>query len=414
MGVTFLHAADLHLDRPFKGLSHVPESLSHRIRQSTFTAFQQLITAAVEHKVDFVVIAGDLFDGHHPSLRAQRFAQKQFQRLAKNDISVYLVLGNHDFGLHQRLEQTFPENVHVFPEDVSVQSFQKEGTTVHLYGFSYPERHLKQRKIDTYEKVDHADFHIGILHGYHEDGQDDHDVYAPFHLQDLLDKQFDYWALGHIHQRQMLHDDPPVCYPGSSQGLSIKETGEKGAHIVNLDHQYGAAIQWLPVHDVQWTDPVVDVSQIQTAEQLSEHLEQIKEQLRQPQTGVLARITLTGASPIKRLLLEPYHLQDLLDTLHEGEEEAPDFVWILDCHDAVVPEYDREALKNTNHFLGDLVRLRDTTETIDDWLEPLYQHKRAGRYLASLNQQEQQEVLDEAEAWLIEQLSQAGEGGALD
>src|SRR5881392_943479 len=157
--VTFIHAADLHLDSPMVGLKHLPEPIFKRIKESTFVALKKLTQSALEKKVDFVILAGDLFDGEDRSLRAQSRLRTEMLRLEANGIPVYVVHGNHDHLGGTWVNLDMPANVHVFPSDVEVKTLTtKSGTTVNFYGFSYLQRHVYDRKIDHYLRHEGADF----------------------------------------------------------------------------------------------------------------------------------------------------------------------------------------------------------------------------------------------------------------
>ncbi len=87
-----------------------------------------------------------------------------------------------------------------------------------------------------YKKMGDAPFHIGMLHGSVE-GDAEHNRYAPFQLRELKEKQFDYWALGHIHKREILSEEPYIIYPVIYKGVIVRETGEKGAYLIELTKQ---------------------------------------------------------------------------------------------------------------------------------------------------------------------------------
>lgn len=123
-------------------------------------------------------------------------------RLEEEQIEVYLIHGNHDHLNGSWVQIELPPNVHVFPSMVTVKKYVKNNLSANLYGFSYETRHIKERRIDEYERSDDAHFHIGILHGNLE-GSTEHSAYAPFQVSDLLAKKMDYWALGHIHKREL-------------------------------------------------------------------------------------------------------------------------------------------------------------------------------------------------------------------
>ncbi|HCF53736.1 MAG TPA: DNA repair exonuclease, partial [Bacillus sp. (in: Bacteria)] len=229
--VKFIHAADLHLDSPFKGMEmNVGQSVWERMKQSTFESFERIVDKAIQERVDFVLLAGDLYDAETRSLRAQVFVREQMKRLSQYDIPVFIIHGNHDHlgGSWAAIE--FSENVHVFTEPyVEEKSFYKNGELLaSIYGFSYLQQAVTDNMTAQYTKMSDAPFHIGMLHGSVE-GDAEHNRYAPFQIRELKEKQFDYWALGHIHKREILSEEPYIIYPGNIQGRHRKETGEKGA-----------------------------------------------------------------------------------------------------------------------------------------------------------------------------------------
>jgi DNA repair exonuclease SbcCD nuclease subunit len=155
--ISFIHCADLHLDSPMIGLKNLPSSIKHRLQESTFTAFKKIIDEAIQRKVDFVIIAGDIYDGEDRSLRAQIRFRQEMERLEQQGIAVFIIHGNHDHLSGKWIQMKFPDNVHIFPANVSKFEYKKENTKVHLYGFSYESRHLYKRMIDHYQKENEAD-----------------------------------------------------------------------------------------------------------------------------------------------------------------------------------------------------------------------------------------------------------------
>src|SRR5699024_8262458 len=146
--VSFIHAADLHLDSPFKGLANVPKEIFTHIQNSTFQALDQLIDMAIQRDVDFVLLAGDLFDNEKQSLKAQIKLKNAFEKLETHRIFVYLSYGNHDYIRGNEHPVTYPQNVFVF-KDEAVRSFPYIKNGQHLaniYGFSYMEREVTENK----------------------------------------------------------------------------------------------------------------------------------------------------------------------------------------------------------------------------------------------------------------------------
>ncbi|WP_342430175.1 DNA repair exonuclease [Neobacillus sp. FSL H8-0543] len=402
--ISFIHAADLHLDSPMVGLKHLPASILSRVRESTFIALQKVTMAAIDHQVDFVIIAGDLFDGEDRSLRAQSRFRAEMLKLLEKDIPVYVIHGNHDHLNGSWVHLDMPPNVFIFNSKNEIKVLKtKRGDLVHLYGFSYPQRHVFERKIDDYEKVDGADFHIGILHGNEASGKE-HDNYAPFSVKDLLEKQFDYWALGHIHKRTILSESPPIVYSGNIQGRNMKEIGVKGCYHVSLK-DLDANMEFVSTSDIVWEEVTIDVSQAVSFQDIFQLCQMSINQLRKPAIGTLVRLH------IKNVHLEDTrekgsleeHLQELLLD-NESEEES--FVWVVDLRVTEGQPFDRKQLSKEANFYSELFETVDGYNGVGTALSHLYKHQLGRKYLSDLTEQEQKDVLAKAEKLLINLLYQ--------
>jgi DNA repair protein SbcD/Mre11 len=412
MVIRFIHAADLHLDRPFYGMQYLPDNLFQRVSDSTFQALHQIGTYAIANHVDFVLIAGDLYDVANPSLRAERRFQQEVERLAMHDIPVYLIHGNHDPLDGGRMNEPH-DNLVVFNDQVEVRRFEKEGKpTVNIYGFSYPTRHVRESMIDAYKKVEGADFHIGLLHGYLR-GHGEHDAYAPFTIQELATKNFNYWALGHIHQRLHLHPDHPMFYSGTPQGLSAKETGDKGVNLVTLSPQ-GHDVTFLSTADILYETITLNLSEMTDLHQLIKEIDQLKKDWRGHKKGGFIRLVFEGQSPLHEQLLDPLVKKDLLQALQDGEEEEASFFWVTDYKCETVPSYPRDVWEGESHFLGDLIRQVNQTETIRPFVEELFTYSKGKRYLDPLEKEDEQQILKAAEQWLIRSLFEKSEGSKVE
>ena len=120
--ISFIHAADLHLDSPMVGLKHLPANILSRVRESTFVALQKLTMAAIDQQVDFVILAGDLFDGEDRSLRAQSRFRAEMLKLFEKDIPVYVIHGNHDHLNGSWVHLDMPANVFIFTSKTEVKT----------------------------------------------------------------------------------------------------------------------------------------------------------------------------------------------------------------------------------------------------------------------------------------------------
>ncbi|ANZ58287.1 metallophosphoesterase [Fructilactobacillus lindneri] len=230
----FIHAADLHLDTPFEGIrddANSPQSLWKKLQQAPYDSFTRIVNDAIEEKVDFVLLVGDLFDGKNQSVAAVSFFIDQLNRLDQADIPVLLSFGNHDFQKDDEVKFAFPKNVFVFPSEVTThQLITKDGEKVKITGFSYDKQAITEDMVAEFPTNSDADYQIGMVHGAIKSGNDSN--YAPFTINEMIDKGYDYWALGHIHKRQELNQNPLIEYPGDIQGRHKNEAGKKGYLMV--------------------------------------------------------------------------------------------------------------------------------------------------------------------------------------
>ncbi|GGM25567.1 DNA repair exonuclease [Paraliobacillus quinghaiensis] len=401
--LSFIHCADLHLDSPFTGLNHLPDRIFQEIKKSTFKALDNLIDVAIKKKVDFILMVGDVFDQTNQSVYAQMQFLKACETLHHAGIAVYLSFGNHDYLQRSLLQFKFPENVHIFTDD-TVGSFifeknQKQLATI--YGFSYLERAVHKNKTEEYQKVSNTPYHIGMLHGSVKQ-QTDHDVYAPFQVSELDNKGFDYWALGHIHKRQQLKQAPPIVYSGNIQGRSKKETGEKGCYYVEMDGN-SVDLTFCPLQTIRFETITLDVNQCTTIQQLEKALDEKIEQIHNTYGKTILRIQLTNFQEVVETWFYEEMIADVIAFLNEKMTIKHDWIWIQAIELSEQKYIDKEALRQGDHFLGEMLRSFENTELKEE-LEPLWKHRQARKHLTKLTKEDETEIIDQAENLLIYQL----------
>ncbi|MDQ0059274.1 metallophosphoesterase family protein [Paenibacillus harenae] len=356
----FIHAADLHLDSPFRGLAKAPEALRERLVESTFAAMRQLTDTAIAEKVDFLVLAGDLFDAADRSLRAQLRLAREWERLAEHGIAVFVIHGNHDPLSGARVDLKLPSSVHIFSADQieSKPAYRRDGElAAFVYGISYGSRSVTDNLALRYRAMPGAPFHIAMLHG-NVGGDNGHDPYAPCTLDELTGNAgFHYWALGHIHHRKVLHKYPHVVYPGNTQGRNPRETGQKGCYLVDVTAAGAVDLQFMPLDDVRWLEDQVSIAAIQSEHELLQQLESAMTRLGMDLEGrfAMVRLELAGRGPLHRRLSEPQAVAALLEQLQELGEERMTWVYALDNRTA--SELDWEEIAAEDSFAGELCRL---------------------------------------------------------
>lgn len=228
---SFLHAADLHLDSPLRGLeADAPADL---IRGATRRALVNLVDLAIAERVAFVLLAGDLYDGDWEDYRTGHFLIEQIGRLTRVGIFVYAIAGNHDAQSVLTRALPWPDGARMF-DTARPHHMAVPGLDVVIHGQGYPTRAYTQNMAMDYAPRIPGMLNIGLLHTACGSGQ--HENYAPCSVEQLVGHGYDYWALGHVHARAELHRHPAwVVFPGNLQGRHIKEEGAKGATLVRVD-----------------------------------------------------------------------------------------------------------------------------------------------------------------------------------
>ncbi|MEB3100196.1 metallophosphoesterase family protein [Ferviditalea candida] len=421
----FLHAADLHLDSPFRGIADLPAIVRDRIKESTFLALDRLVRIALQERVDFVVISGDVYDLEDRSLRAQVRFQRAVERLAERGVQVFVIHGNHDPENGARAHLSWPEQVVFFGSDgVSmVPAVNRQGRTLaHVYGISYAASAVTDnlaRGFTLQEKQSRGRegiYNIGLLHT-NVDGDPGHDNYAPCTKQELIRAGIDYWALGHIHSRRVLHDNPLIVYPGNLQGRNIKETDAKGCFVVDVSDGGGTSLTFHAVDDLRWFKEDVDIQGLESEQQLKDRIEQRMDGLLRSSEGrpCIVRFTLTGRSPLYRSIQHSGLLQELQAEWRDRQRELAEqgeegFIWIESIEDRSGPLVDLALLENQEGFLGEM--LRQTTRLLKDErlleeffrkaVKPISGNPRIARYLHTTGETEWKQWLEAAREIAVE------------
>jgi DNA repair exonuclease SbcCD nuclease subunit len=253
----FVHAADIHLDSPMKGLRDYPGAPIDAIGELTRQAFESLIDLCLAEEIDLLLIAGDLYDGDWKDMKTGLYMRSQLQRLRDADIEVVLINGNHDAASVITRKLSLP-GIHVLPaKEPTTLAFEELDVVVH--GQSYPTRAVTENLAERYPDPVSGYFNIGLLHTALEGGFADHGNYAPCQLDQLVNHGYDYWALGHIHEPRVLHTDPHVVFAGVLQGRQIREAGPRGAFLVEVaDGQ--ATVEHRALDVMRWSRVTADAA----------------------------------------------------------------------------------------------------------------------------------------------------------
>jgi DNA repair exonuclease SbcCD nuclease subunit len=301
----FIHSADIHLDSPLKGLERYEGAPVDEIRGATRRALENLVELASGRKVDFVLIAGDLYDGDWKDHNTGLYFVRQMHRLRDEGIPVVLISGNHDAANRMTRELQLPDNVEVLPHTEAgtarMARLADLGVAIHGRSFANPAEY--ENFAQGYLRKQPGLFNIGMLHTS-LDGAEGHEPYAPCVLDDLRQKEYQYWALGHVHTRQVRGEDPPIVYPGNIQGRHIREAGAKGCYVVTADEQMHCSLEFVSLDVFRWETCRLEVSGVRRPEsvrdQLSDELTRLGMQHEGIPLGV--RIEVTGATEIHERL----------------------------------------------------------------------------------------------------------------
>ena len=293
----FIHAADIHLDSPLTGLAAYPDAPAALLRTATRDAFAKLVNVAIEEKVDFLIIAGDLYDGNWKDFNTGIFFASQMGRLKAATIPVYLLYGNHDADSEMTKTLALPDNVHRFPSN-KAGTFRLPDLKVALHGRSFKDAATTDNLAINYPDPVGGWLNIGVLHTALE-GNASHANYAPCSIAELEARGYQYWALGHVHEYRLWRGDSVIAFPGNLQGRHIREAGPRGALLVSAEGVEIGTVERLHVDVLRWHALEVDVAAasdlaaaVRLAGRALEHLVE--------ESGVLplvVRVTLTGASP---------------------------------------------------------------------------------------------------------------------
>lgn len=233
MAFKFVHTADIHLDSPLKSLALRDEELAELVGNATRSTFSRIIDLCLSEEVHALLIAGDLYDGSQTSMKTARFLAQEMERLAAAGVPAFIIRGNHDAASKITRELTLPESVTVFSGRAEAIETSWNGHSVAVHGISFRDPHAPESLLNKFHPPVPGAFNVGLLHTS-LGGAGGHDPYAPCALSELQASGFDYWALGHIHQRLVYRGTSTVVMPGIPQGRDIGEVGAKSVTLVTV------------------------------------------------------------------------------------------------------------------------------------------------------------------------------------
>ena len=408
---SFIHTADLHLDSPFTGLRQVGASVASLIKDATFRAFDKVVDLAIRRKVDFFLVAGDVYDASDRSLRAQLKFADGLRKLAQAGIRSFVCHGNHDPLDGWSATLRWPEGVHIFgPQLESVPLALGGEDVVVVQGISYPRSQIDEDFGRGFRRQGSYPFQIGLFHC--SLGSDPaHETYAPRTMDELLAADLDYWALGHVHTRRVLKDGHPfIAYPGNPQGLHIREPGPRGCLVVQVDGQGTVNARFEPTDAVRWFSKNIQIDDLETEADLIERLERTCDEIRSEaqERPAIARIALVGRGFLHPVLRRPQAVGDLMERFREtGLESAPP-IWIERIQVQTSTPIDLESRRSSADFLGEVLRLIENSRRnptgLREMIGEFYHDQRVRRFLQFPRDEELVELLSEVESVCVDEL----------
>lgn len=353
----FIHAADLHIDSPLKGLGRYDGAPLERLRGATRRALEALVALAIEERVHFVLIAGDLYDRDWVDFHTGLFVREQMTHLARHDIAVFIVQGNHDAQGVITRQVPWPDNVTVLSHRAA-ETVRLASLRVAIHGQSFSDREMPDDLVPGYPAAVPGWFNIGLLHTSLT-GDAGHDTYAPTSLPVLKSKGYDYWALGHVHARQVVCEQPRVVFSGNLQGRHARETGPKGCELVEV---HGAHIhsRCVPLDVVRWHQLSLDLQDVPTLDALVRRLSAALREAQATRDEALhaVRVLLRGETPLHALeASQPGSIAAAVQAAAQDVTQGD--VWIEQVQLDLRSPLNRAQLAQGSDAIGELVRWVD-------------------------------------------------------
>ncbi|MGZ8563812.1 MAG: metallophosphoesterase family protein, partial [Candidatus Limnocylindria bacterium] len=358
----FLHTGDLHLDSPLEGLSaEAPTEVLPVLRNATTDAWRNIVRLAIDEAVDFVLVAGDVFEVASPTLLGQARFRDGLAKLADAGIRSFVVHGNHDpmDGRSWAPSLAFPSAVHRFGTDaVEAVPVLRDGREIaRIHGRSYPRPAVAENYAAGFRADPDAPFSIGLLHA-NVGNRPGHDNYAPCSVDDLRASGMDYWALGHIHQPGQVIADPPTYYCGIPQGRDPGELGARGCYLVDVDASRRVTARFVATDVVRWHPielPIAGVADDEALHRLCREAVAVAIDGADGRSLVI-RMRLVGRGALHANVRRPGYLDDLRQLLNEERSVLPPFAWVESIRDATRPDVDLATRRDAPDFIGDFLR----------------------------------------------------------
>jgi DNA repair protein SbcD/Mre11 len=358
----FVHAADLHLDTPFACARAESPKIAERLRDATFGAWQQVVAVSIENDAAFVVVAGDVYDASQKSLRAQLRFREGLEQLNRHKIPVFVTHGNHDPLDSVSASVPPPPNTCVFGAEVETREVRRNDQLLaRITGISHPQKNESRNLARLFPAPTEGTrdiFELAVLH-CNVGAETGHDPYAPCALDDLITAGYNYWALGHVHERRILSRSPWIVYPGNTQGRSLREAGPRGCLLVEVEgSELLGEPKFMGTDVVRWLSAEVPAERFKSTQELIEGLVAECRELQElaEERPVMGRLIVKGRSHLYRELRRTGYLAGLEEEVRSQAAALNPFVELSVLDFAAKPALDLDALQGAPDFLGELLR----------------------------------------------------------
>lgn len=292
MTLKILHTADLHLDAPLTSLALRDEELQARVLTASRRALEKMVDFCIAEGVAALLIAGDLFDRAERSAKTAAYLTLQMERLQKSGVRVFYIKGNHDAENPITGEIDLPACVHVFDGRGGKVQLSPD---VWIHGVSFRDKHAPDSLLPKFGAPEPGAINIAMLHTSLT-GSVGHDLYAPCAVADLMQAGFDYWALGHIHKRQVHAKAPWVVMPGNPQGRDIGEAGAKSATLLNIEDGE-ITVEVVPTSSAEFRESALSLTGLDDDDAIRDAVRaHLAAEATTTSDYVILRLTLTGVT----------------------------------------------------------------------------------------------------------------------
>ena len=416
----FVHTADIHLDSPFVGLSQDEPEIRRLLLEATFKAFDNVIDLCLAENVDFLLVAGDVYDGKD-TLRAQLRFRDGLKRLSDAGIRSYLVHGNHDPLDARKASLQWPDLVVIFGGGKVESAVHERGgePVAIVHGISFKRTDIRDNLALAFKRRDSPLFQIGLLH-CNVGTNTGHEPYAPCSRADLERVGLDYWALGHVHKMQVLKEQNPfIVYPGNTQGRHINEAGPRGCFLVSVDEGGKIESQFVATDFVRWHRVEFSIEAITDVDGLLNGLQRRLLDVQSDSEGrpAICRLAVTGRGPMHAELRRPGRLDEYIAEARSFGITLSPFVWPAEVELKTSAEIDIQLRMKSQDIVGDCLRLirdfqsdeRNRVGAIHEsplmqCLGDLLNHHGMGRHLGPFDDETLREMLESAQSVLLDEL----------